>query len=232
MNFPRYALYFVPGRDSALGDFGCRWLGRDAVDDATLEQPHLAEVAPEILAEITAEARRYGFHATLKPPFRLAEGRSEAELVAALDAFATARPAVIGIPLHLAAIGGFLALVPEERPPALHDLADACVCELDAFRQPADEDEIARRRRAPLSALEDEMLQRWGYPYVFASFRFHMTLTRRLTPEDRARLEPALRALLAPVLATPLGIGDIALMIEPSPGAPFRVRRRFPLRSA
>jgi putative phosphonate metabolism protein len=231
MTFSRYALYVVPARGSVLGDFGGRWLGRDADEDTALEQPRLGDVAPASVAEITAEARRYGFHATLKPPFRLAEERNEAELVAALEAFARTQSAVGGIPLHLAAISGFLALVPDGRPPALHDLADACVRELDLFRRPVEEAEIARRRRAGLSELEEEMLRRWGYPYVFESFRFHMTLTRRLAPEERARLEPMLRALVAPAVVAPLAIVDLALMIEPTPGANFRVLRRFPLRS-
>ncbi|MCU0855258.1 MAG: DUF1045 domain-containing protein, partial [Rhodobacteraceae bacterium] len=62
--------------------------------------------------EITATPRRYGFHATLKPPFRLAEGRSAEELRAAVAELAAATSAIRGARLHLQRLGPFLALVP------------------------------------------------------------------------------------------------------------------------
>ena len=65
---------------------------------------------------------------------------------------------------------------------ALQALADACVEQLDRFRAPPSDAELARRRRASLTPRQDAMLVRWGYPYVFDTWFFHMTLTRRLTP--------------------------------------------------
>src|SRR5260221_80277 len=74
----RYAIYFSPDRDSALGIFGRHWLGYDADSGEATEQSALATLSPQRLAEITAEPSRYGFHATLKPPFVLAACRSDA----------------------------------------------------------------------------------------------------------------------------------------------------------
>jgi hypothetical protein len=47
-----------------------------------VEHPDLEGLGATELSEITGPARRYGFHATLKAPFRLAEGASEADLIA------------------------------------------------------------------------------------------------------------------------------------------------------
>jgi hypothetical protein len=77
---PRYAIYFVPPPGSPLACFGAVWLGYDVANGAEPPQPRLPEIAPERLRNITAEPRRYGFHATLKPPFSLAAGATAEEL--------------------------------------------------------------------------------------------------------------------------------------------------------
>ncbi|WP_354226472.1 DUF1045 domain-containing protein [Bradyrhizobium sp. F1.4.3] len=57
-------------------------------------------------------ARRYGFHATLKPPFRLKEGYSVEELERALRAFVTAWPSCPIGPLKLDLLGASLGSFP------------------------------------------------------------------------------------------------------------------------
>ena len=42
--------------------------------------------------------------------------------------------------------------------------------ELDAFRAPPDDAELARRRKAGLTERQDALLMQWGYPYVFEEF--------------------------------------------------------------
>ena len=51
------------------------------------------------------------------------------------------------------------------------------------FARPPGAAELERRRKAGLSAAQEKMLLRWGYPYVLDEFRFHLTLTGRLQPE-------------------------------------------------
>ena len=68
---PRYAIYFAPAHGSPWWEFGARWLGRDERNDTALTQHPLAQIAPDDLLELTAQPRRYGFHATLKAPFGL-----------------------------------------------------------------------------------------------------------------------------------------------------------------
>jgi putative phosphonate metabolism protein len=218
----RYAIYFVPTAEHPLWDFANRWLGRN---------PETGAVSDCDMA-VVAEPRRYGFHATLKPPFALAPGRKEADLAAALADFA-GRTAPFDVPdMRVAKLGRFLAIVPGTHAPALHALADACVRDFDAFRAPADEAEIAKRRKGGLSAREDEHLLRWGYPYVFDTFRFHMTLSGRLDDATAIRLEAELGAATADMLKRPLAVREIALFKEPQPGADFALTRRFRLGSA
>lgn len=225
----RYAIYFAPAPEEELARFGAAWLGRDAELGADIEQPRLDAVAPETLRSLTAAPRRYGFHATLKPPFALADGRYEADLVAAVGCFAAAQP-VFDLPaLRLAAIGRFLALIPAHPSAPLQALADNCVREFDGFRAPPTTAELARRKAAGLTARQEDMLRRWGYPYVFEEWRFHMTLTGRLSPEERAAVEPPLRSLVAPLLDRTHRVGQLAIFAEPQPGGPFIVRARFAL---
>jgi putative phosphonate metabolism protein len=223
----RYALYFAPPRTHPLWAIGCALLGRDPETDEELAQPRLAGLAPDRFATITAEARRYGWHGTLKPPFVLAAGTNGAMLEAAVSRFAAHRAPFAMPPLQLADLKGFLAVVPREPSDALASLAAACVRDFDGFRAPASEAELAKRRRSGLDAMEEANLAAWGYPYVMDRFRFHMTLTMRLEAEERAAVATTLAPLLADALAEPVTADGLALYGEAAPGAPFRLLRRY-----
>lgn len=224
----RYAIYFAPPREHPLWRIGCTLLGRDPESGEEIAQPPLAGIGQDRFAAITAEARRYGWHATLKPPFVLAAGTRRAMLEAALARFAAHRPGFAMPPLTLADLKGFLAVVPRERSAALAALAADCVRDFDAFRAPPSEAELARRRRAGLDAAEEANLAAWGYPYVMERFRFHMTLTMRLAEDERAAVAASLAPLLEEALAAPLMAAGLALYGEPAPGADFRLLRRYP----
>ena len=114
--------------------------------------------------------------------------------------------------------------------PALQALADACVERLDPLRAPVTEAELARRRRAKLTARQDEMLVRWGYPYVLDTWFFHMTLTRRLSSEEKRVFMPAVEAHLARAIGAARRVTDICLFVQSAPGAPFVIEQRLKLR--
>jgi putative phosphonate metabolism protein len=219
---PRYAVYFAPDKYSAWREFGARWLGRDEYDNSALPQPALDGMPPQAFAQITQEPRRYGFHATLKAPLRLAAGCDETILMRRLNALAsTLKPVALG-PLRVAAIGDFVALVPDAEPVGLQALAAACVRELDDLRAPLLEAERARRRAELLDARGIELLDLYGYPQVMERFRFHMTLTG---PVDTAAAQSVIRAV-APEIArlnasAPLSLDRLCLFIERAPGEPF-----------
>jgi putative phosphonate metabolism protein len=195
---PRYAIYYAPRPATSLWDKASAWLGRDAFTNDDLERPALAGLGDLDLATLTADPRGYGFHATLKAPFELAEECAEAELLAAVRAFASELTA-FEVPITPAALGRFLAFRPDGPSPELQMLHSLCVRELDAFRRPLSEFDLARRRKAPLTPEQDARLLAWGYPYVFEDFRFHMTLTGSIKDDAiRERILGALTTYFAP----------------------------------
>jgi putative phosphonate metabolism protein len=227
----RYAIYAVPPADSPLWRMTCTWLGRDPETGAEALPNLPLWLARERWREITGDPRHYGFHGTLKPPMTLAGGRTEDGLAAALSLFASETAALPPTPLHVAALGGFLALVPRELPMPLKRLADLAVERFDRFRAPPTPAEIARRRQVPLSTRQEEYLARWGYPYVFDEFRFHMTLTGRLPDTERPRIAAYLTELLGPALAQPVPL-TLALFVQRATDTPFALVRRFRLGAA
>lgn len=222
---PRYAVYYAPAPDDPLWRFGSSVIGRDASRGESVEPPPLG-FDPGIWASWTAEPRRYGFHATLKPPFRLATGLTEADLLAAAADFAAARRAFPITGLRVAAIGSFLALVPAGPEPELDRLAADAVVAFDRFRAPPEPEETAKRLAAPLSARQRDHLDRWGYPYVFEDFRFHMTLTGRLPDDRRGSVAAALTAAFG-ALGGAREIDAVTLFRQAAPDAPFDVMARF-----
>jgi ribose 1,5-bisphosphokinase len=190
----RYALYYAPAPGSAWARFGDEWLARS---DARLDQP-----------------RRYGFHATLKAPFRLRREATLAQLIEQLERF-TRTQRVFRVPrLRVALLDDFLALVPHDAEPQLEALAAGCVKTFDRMRAPLNALELDRRRREPLTQRQEGLLARWGYPYVLDEFRFHMSLTG---PLRGAQPPPA------PTLPEePLRIDAVTVFEDP--GAPARLR--------
>jgi len=224
--FQRYAIYHAP--DGALAQLGASWLGRDAQSGPL---PHGVADLPGCrpMAELTTSARRYGLHGTLKPPMRLAEGFHPDDLIETLSAFAAQRaPVEIGT-CRVAALGPFLAVVAVEQPAALDRLAADLVRDMDRFRAPPSEAELARRKAQGLSQRQLELLDAWGYPYVMEEFRFHITLSDALTDSERAPVMAAAEAHLAPALAEPVTLGDLAVFGEDESGV-FHLITRLPLR--
>ncbi len=221
----RIAIYYAPLPNDPLTRLSSAWLGRDPLTNAPVSQPALDNIA-----EITAEPCRYGFHATLKPPMRLAEGTDWFDFIAATRAAAATVAPFELPPMAVADLHGFLALRETKPCPALQMLADACVERLDAFRQPPPADELARRRQAKLSNEQDLMLVRWGYPYVFSTWFFHMTLTRRLSDMEKAMVLPAAESWFAPALGVSRRVEDICIFTQAAPAAAFTLAERLKLR--
>lgn len=207
--FSRYAVYYAPA-PGPFAQAAAEWLHR-----------------PD-LAALTAAPRRYGFHGTLKAPFRLAEGVDYATLRAAVGALAARLRPVVLPGLRLADLHGFLALVPEGDLSALNALAAEVVVALDPLRAPLTEAEIARRRPERLSPRQRELLDLYGYPFVLDAFRFHLTLSGPLP--DPAALLPLAVAHFAPHLPRPFAVDALCLFGEAGDG--FHLLHRAPLSSA
>jgi len=222
----RVAVYFAPPPGTAAWQAGSHWLGRDAATDAPLPQPRIEGVAPDTLASLTAEPRRYGWHATLKPPFRLRQGLSLDALDSAVDALCRDWAPVPLPPLRVARLGHFLALRPEGDNAPVNALAAACVQRLHTLAEPLNENELARRRRAGLSPHQDELLRAWGYPWVLDEFRFHCSLTGDLRGTDEAQVQAIKRAAQALFDSLPANpVTSLAVFVEREPGADFVLHR-------
>lgn len=131
--------------------------------------------------------------------------------------------------LKLQGIGPFFALVPEEPVAELNQLANDVVVSFDRFRAPLRDAEIAKRRPERLSEAQRQNLDRWGYPYVFDEFRFHMTLTGPVDEKQRPHVERVLDDFFAPVLDDPVEVANLALFVEPEKGAPFEIHSLHPM---
>lgn len=224
--YTRFAVFFVPADGSALAEFGASWLGWDNAKAVHIAHPDCPGLD---VGAITATPRKYGFHGTLKPPFRLADGQSLDALVDAVGKLASDVNTFDVPPLKLHSLGRFLALVPSAPCRPLSDLAGHIVMQLDPFRAPPGDAELAKRRAAGLSDEQEANLARWGYPYVLDEFRFHLTLTGALQPEVLSAVQARLQELIIGLTEDPLPIRDLALLGESSNDGRLRVIKRFPL---
>jgi putative phosphonate metabolism protein len=194
MAFPRYAIYFTPPPSSPLARFGAGILGYDCFERADVPHLEAAGFNGKTFARITADPRKYGFHATLVAPFHV-ERATEADLLAAMGEFAQQNlPVDIG-PLAVDSIGAFIALKPETKVPKVDKLAASLVECFDPYRASLSEADRVRRMTAHLSSRQRELLGRWGYPFVFDQFRFHMTLTNALQAAELPAVKSALAEL-------------------------------------
>jgi Protein of unknown function (DUF1045) len=221
----RVGIYYCPRENDPLYVAGATWLGRDPSLVDRTAQPDI-----DGIDEITAEARGYGFHATLKPPMRFAAGCSWHGLLTATHELAD-RIAPFELPrLKVTDLHGFLALCETEPCAPLQAFADACVESFDEYRALPSEAELARRRRARLTDAQEAMLLRFGYPYVLETWFFHMTLTRRLSVEEHAFWRPAAEQHFAAPNSMNRQVTDVCLFTQAAEGAPFVIAARVPLR--
>ena len=229
---PRYAIYYAPAADSELDRFGARLLGYDAASGETLPFADGIEQLLPDWRDLTKDPRKYGFHATLKAPMTLADGKSETELVTACEVFAGApRPIPIIKPV-VNAIGDFIAIVPSQPSVELQQLAADATNEFDRFRAPLTARDRERRNPDRLPPRQRDYLERWGYPYVMEEFRFHMTLTGRLPADQREAVLDILRQRFAALDIHSLTIDRIALFRQDNANSPFKIVRQYSLTPA
>lgn len=226
----RYAVYFAPGQHDPWWDAGSRWLGRCAVTGQALPQPAVAGLSAAQFAQLTQAPRRYGWHATLKAPFVLADGCTLAALQNELSTLARRHRAFELPPLVVSQMDGFLGLRLDGDDHAVQHIAANCVTGLHAFAAPLPPSELVRRRGKGLSDRQEQLLQDWGYPFVLDQFRFHFSLTGALTGASTGVLADvtptqvdALKAAAQQHFAAlpPCRFDQLALFEEARPGAPF-----------
>jgi Protein of unknown function (DUF1045) len=229
MSLPRYALYVTLPPENPLARFGANALGYACEGGKVVAQTVPVGLDPAAVAAATAAPSRYGFHATIMAPFRLAPDATRGDLIAALQSFANGcKPCPIGA-LRLGLLSRFIALVPLAPTPAISAFAADALAAFDAFRAPPSTADRERRIAAGLSARQLALLDRWGYPYVLEEFRFHMTLAGPLPAADCERWLAAYQTMLAPLAHHAIVVDALSLLSQEEPDSHFRLVLRQPL---
>jgi len=223
-NYYRYAVYYTPRPDEPLAEFGRRWLGFDVETRAP------AADAWKLPSGIIRTPARYGFHATLKAPFRLRQTQTEDALFAAVEALAASRPPVSLGQLVPEVLGSFMTLQQAMPNPEVDDLAFACVRDLDPFRRPFSDEEQDKILDKGVSRRQKGNVFTWGYPYVGRDYIFHITLTSILAPHELDEWKTKVIGLGAQYLAAPAAIRDLAIFAQKDEDSPFHCLTRFPLK--
>ncbi len=224
----RYAIYYAPEEGSLLHEFGSKWIGRDANTGRDVANYTVPGFSKERARELTEAPRRYGFHGTLKPPFHLVNGFRPDQLYVAVRTLASEISSFSVESLELSWLGNFLALVPSAPSRQLSHLADECVRRLDDFRAPPSGEELAKRRCARLSMVQEKLLERWGYPYVMEEFRFHLSLTSPMKDAaERDRIFSSADLLTRSFRCLPVEISSVCIFEQENREAPFRLTQRF-----
>ena len=214
MNFSRYAIYYIP--DLPLFQIGSDWLGWNSItgQETTLSADH---------RRITDRPRKYGFHATVKPPFSLASNSTQGDLQDAFQTFCATVSPETGGTLKISRLGRFLAMTQDVQSNEVTELAASTVSHFDKFRAPLSDQDIAKRRQRRLTPQQDALMLRWGYPYVMQEFKFHMTLTGPLAPNEIDAIEHDANTRFQEFIGQPLKIASLALLGEDSDSGRFHV---------
>ena len=229
----RFAIYYAPSRTSPWWEAGCNWLARDPETGATLTPPEIAALTArsQDVARLSRAPQRYGWHGTLVAPARCAEGVTPDDVIRRTRAWAQ-RQHPFDLAVEPAALERFVALRPASAQgkaamqalaaDALHECVSLCA-------MPGEAEQQRRIKANNLNARQQALLARWGYPYVMDEFRFHMTLSDAIEPDEREILVDWWRARTATL--GPLPIDGAALFLEPAPGEPFVLVERLPFLS-
>ncbi len=232
----RYAIYFTPNPATQLHAFGCGVLGYDADRGERIAFHAELEQQFSNIEALTAAPRRYGFHATLKAPFALANGTCEDGLLDAVAALADGLGSISLGRLHVIAGRDFIGLRPHDRQhPAVRRLAQSCVERLDGFRAPLTDDDRARRQIERLTPRHRAQLERWGYPFIGDDFECHMTLIGPTTGPSASspmtQLETTLRGLWQTCPGETV-VDALTVARQDKPDRPFYNVARFKLAAA
>ena len=186
--YSRYAIYYAPPKESSLEEFGRYWFGWDPLNAKLINNKHrinyLNRFGIKNLINIDKNVlipKKYGFHGTLIPPFKLNKNYSTNTLFKKTEEIAKKFKKFKFYKFKLKKINNFYAFVQNKKNNNINKLSNRLVRELFKFRSPLTKKEIDRRNPSKLSKLQLNILYKWGYPYLMSEFNFHMTLASEVT---------------------------------------------------
>ncbi|MDR1656170.1 MAG: DUF1045 domain-containing protein [Deltaproteobacteria bacterium] len=212
----RYAVYYVPKKDSLLYSLGRDTLGYCIYEGLKYSSPNPVQV----------KAAKYGFHGTIVAPFRT---NLSAQVLAGTLSWAALRLSPVNLTglKAMALPNGFPALALVDPNPELSKIESSLVRLLTPLRLPLNLIEIQSRGQLPPKQLEYAL--QWGYPWVFEYFRFHLTLG---DVEDQPMLSERvcrLSKVFTPELLAGEVLDQLSLCVQPSPHDSFKVLATFGL---
>lgn len=205
----RIAIYYAPESTSPFGKAAAEWLKE--------EDGKIPGLSDKEVHSLLAAPKHYGFHGTIKPPFRLKSGYRLEDVEHTLSEFmAEKQNRSFDMPrLKVTKIGSFFCLKPATESEQLYRLAAETLQRFDHFRKPAEKEEIERRRAAGLTPRQDQLLLEWGYPYVLDQFNFHFTLTGNVqNPKHFIPINQELEKRFRSLSQSPISFDCLKLFIQ------------------
>ena len=227
----RYAIYFAGEPQGELWTLGSQWLGRCAMNLHTLSNLEINNLNPGLRLRMTQQPRRYGWHATLKAPFRLKDSLSVEFLIAELKNLAL-ELSVFDLPImEVKHLRNFLALAPVVSQDGVHTIgvaAQKCVEYLHELSEPLTESEISFRNQLNLSSREETLMKQWGYPYTKELYQFHFTLSDGFEVFNNFEINEITQAAKKWFnFYQPLQFDRISLFVEEAKGQDFKFLSDF-----
>jgi len=234
-NYKRVAIYFLPKKNSSLENFGKNLLGRDINKkkkiSLTRRQKYFINrgfTYFDELKDYCEQPAKYGFHATLKAPFRLKRNVKTKNFYDVISHIAAQHSRFKIKGLKIVYSKKFTFITSRKPNKLLINLENDLVKHLDTFRAELNKTEIKKRIPDSLTFKQNKYLKEWGYPFVFDQFKFHMTLLNQNNNKLSNKQKLELEKLIYKISNNVIEFNEISLLGENKNGH-FEEIKRFKL---
>ena len=234
-NYKRVAIYFLPKKNSSLENFGKNLLGRDINKkkkiSLTRRQKYFINRGFTYFDELKDYCEvpaKYGFHATLKAPFRLKRNVKTKNFYDVISHIAAQHSRFKIQGLKIVYSKKFTFITSRKPNKLLINLENDLVKHLDTFRAELNKTEIKKRIPDSLTFKQNKYLKEWGYPFVFDQFKFHMTLMNQNNNKLSNKQKLELEKLIYKISNNVIEFNEISLLGENKNGH-FEEIKRFKL---
>ena len=234
-NYKRVAIYFLPKKNSSLENFGKNLLGRDINKkkkiSLTRRQKYFINrgfTYFDELKDYCEQPAKYGFHATLKAPFRLKRNVKTKNFYDVISHIAAQHSRFKIKGLKIVYSKKFTFITSRKPNKLLINLESDLVKHLDTFRAELNKTEIKKRIPDSLTFKQNKYLKEWGYPFVFDQFKFHMTLMNQNNNKLSNKQKLELEKLIYKTSNNVIEFNEISLLGENKNGH-FEEIKRFKL---
>ncbi len=224
-NYKRYAIYYVPSENSELDLFGKCWLGWDPYKGEETTKSDLSKLPSfKKFSSLVLTPKQYGFHGTIKAPFKLKNEYTYNDLENKVREISKQIHSFYFDQLIIEKLGNFIGLIPTNNL-KVNAVSNKFVEELDYLRDELSESEIKKRKPHKLTSNQKQMLFKWGYPYVFDEFKFHLTLTSKLNVVEIDDVFRSLQNILKQVNLNKISFNNICIFGQKSDEKFYFVQR-------